>query len=91
MPRVLIGTQARNEAQEARQNEAFVWALKTARARLGKTYTETAEAVGTTRNSLYVLRNPLAVSNAKFGTVRRIAHEIGMTREEWVKLGGFEK
>ena len=90
MPRVLIGSQARAAAQDERQNEAFCWALKTVYARLGKNYTETADAAGTTRNQLYMLRNPAAVSSARFGTIRRVAHEIGMTKTEWLKLGGFE-
>ena len=91
MPKTYLSTNAREEAREAQRNEVFVWALKTVQARLGQTYTQTAEAVGTTRNRLYVLRNPLAVNNARFGMVRKIAHEIGMTREEWLKFGGFDK
>lgn len=91
MPKVLLGEQARAEARTLSQNEALCWAIKTVKARLGKTYTATADAVGITRKLLYQLTMPEVVSNTRFGIVRAVAHEIGMTREEWLKLGGFEK
>lgn len=91
MPKVLLGEQARAEARELAQNDAMCWAIKTIRARQGKTYTATAEAVGITRNLLYRLTKPEVVSTTRFGIIRDVAHEIGMTREEWLKLGGFEK
>ena len=88
MPKILLGEQARAEARTLSQNEALCWAIKTVKARLG---TATADAVGITRKLLYQLTMPEVVSNTRFGIVRAVAHEIGMTREEWLELGGFEK
>lgn len=89
MPRVYIGAQARAEAAEHKQNEAFTWAVKTVKARLGKTYVETANAVGISRNTITHLTKEAAVSKAQFGVIRSIAHEVKMTKEEWLRLGGF--
>lgn len=91
MPKTYISAQDRVEALDARRNEAFIWALKTAKARLGKSYRATADAVGVSERLLQNLKEPEAVSNARFGSIRAIAHEIGMTREEWLRFGGFEK
>ena len=90
MPKILLTEEARAEAAERRQNEAFCWALKTVRARLGKTYTATADAVGVSARQLHNLTQPEAVSNAKFCNIRAVAHAIGMTKAEWLKLGGFD-
>ena len=89
MPRVLLTQQARQEALDAQRNEALIWAIKTIRARLGRTYTDTADAVGITRSHLHNLTNSDAVNNARFGLIRNLSHEIGMTKEEWLRLGGF--
>lgn len=91
MPKTYITTREREAALEARRNEAFTWALKTVNARLGKSYRATADAVGVSERLLQNLKRPEAVSNAKFGSIRAIAHVIGMTREEWLKLGGFDE
>ena len=89
MPKVYIGAQARAEATEHKQNEAFTWAVKTAKARIGKTYVEAANTVGISRNTVTRLTREEAVSNAKFGVIRSLAHEVKMTKEEWLRLGGF--
>lgn len=91
MPKTYISTREREKAQDIHRNEIFTWALKTVNARLGKSYRATADAVGVSERLLQNLKEPEAVSNARFGSIRAIAHEIGMTKEEWLKLGGFDK
>ena len=80
MPKISLTERARAADAENRCNEAFVWALRTVRARLGKTYTATAEATGITRATLHNLTDPPAINKARFGIRRDVAHEIGMTR-----------
>lgn len=89
MPKVYLTAQARAEAAELRQNEAFTMAVKTVRARTEKTYTDVAEAVGLNRNTITALTKVEAVSKAQFGRVRAVAHAVKMTKEEWLRLGGF--
>lgn len=89
MPKVYLTAQARAEAAELRQNEAFTWAVKTVRARTNQTYTNVADAVGLNRNTVAALTKEEAVSKAQFGRIRAIAHAVKMTKEEWLRLGGF--
>jgi hypothetical protein len=90
MPKTYISTHDRETAERERQNDVFCFALKTTRARLGKTYIDAAANTGVSDRFLRTLKSPQAVSNARFGTIRAVAHEIGMTKNEWLKLGGFE-
>lgn len=89
MPKVYLTAQARAEAAELKQNEAFTWAVKTVRARTNQTYTTVAEMVGLNRNTVTALTKEDAVSKAQFGRIRAIAHAVKMTKEEWLRLGGF--
>lgn len=89
MPKVYLTAQARAEAAELRQNEAFTMAVKTVRARTNQTYTNVADAVGMDRSTLWKLTQEEFVSKAQFGRIRAVAHVVKMTKEEWLRLGGF--
>lgn len=89
MPKVYLTAQARAEAAEMKQNEAFTMAVKTVRARTRQTYTNVAEAVGMDRSTLWKLTQEECVSKAQFGRIRAVAHAVKMSKEDWLRLGGF--
>ncbi|HIS64813.1 MAG TPA: hypothetical protein IAA83_05510 [Candidatus Avoscillospira avistercoris] len=89
MPKVYLTAQARAEAAEMKQNEAFTMAVKTVRARTNQSYATVAETVGMDRSTLWKLTQPEFVGRAQFGRIRAVAHAVKMTKEEWLRLGGF--
>lgn len=91
MPKVYIGEQSRKEAEELRRNEVFSERLRTVYGRMKKTDVSVCCAANVSKSGLYKIKNPENVGAARFGTIRAVAHEVGMTAGEWLRLGGFEK
>ena len=91
MPKVYLLPDERKKAALERQNEVFACALRTAKGRLRRTDDEISKAVGISRASLIRMKHAEHVGSAGFQSVRAVAHEIKMTPDEWLRLGGFKE
>lgn len=90
MPKVYLTREAREDAKERREIGELTLLLRTARGRLGKQDKELAEAVGIHPATFCCLKHDGAVAKTDLLTVRRLAHAIGCTAEDWLKIGGFK-
>ena len=91
MPKVYLTDRSRAEAAEQAQNEVFALALRTARGRTGKTNVVLCASVDISRDCICRLKHADNVGSARFETIRRLAHEMGLSAEEWLRLGGYRK
>lgn len=90
MPKVYLTREAREDARESREIGVLTLLLRTARGRLGKQDKELAEIVGLHPSTFCCLKHDGAVAKTDLLTVRRLAHAIGCTAEDWLKIGGFK-
>ena len=92
MPKIRPLTQRGRDAEaELMRNEIFSEKLRTAYGRIKKTDVQITAATNVSQSSLYNIKHPERVSLARFGIIRDVAHEIGLTADEWLRLGGFAK
>ena len=89
MPKVFLSDRDREAERERRQNEVFSLALRTARGRLGIYDKEIQAKANVCRSSLYAMKKAENVGSTQFSSVRRVAHEIRLSADEWLKLGGY--
>ena len=89
MPRVYLSDYERQLAAERRQNDVIALAVRTNKGRNGLTDQELAEQCGRSRCAISRYKRPEGVAVATFENVRRLAHAVKMTPEEWLKAGGF--
>ena len=90
MPRVYIGEESRKEAEVLRRNEIFSERLRTVYGRIKKTDVAVCAATNVSKSCLYKIKNPANVGSARFSIIRDVAHEVGLTADEWLKLGGYK-
>lgn len=90
MPKVYLRQAEREDAKETREMETLTILLRTARGRLGKQDRELAKTVGIHPGTFCNLKHPGAIAKTDLRTVRRLAHAVGCTADEWLKIGGFE-
>lgn len=88
MPRVILGAAAKSADREAKMDSVLAGAVGRYCAANKKRQYDVAQAVGITRGPFSQwMRN---FGNVKLRDVRRIAHAVEMTPEEWLRLGGFK-
>lgn len=90
MPKVYLTEQSRKAADELARNEIFSVKVRTVYGRTKKTGVAVCAAVNLSASGLYKIKHPEYVSAARFGTIRAVAHEVGLTADEWLRLGGFK-
>lgn len=89
MPKVHLTTEQREEARERREMGRLTTLIQTAKYRLNQPDTEIAAKVGVSGARISQLKHPFEVENVPLCTARRIAHAVGCTAEDWLKIGGF--
>lgn len=90
MPKVFLTDESRAAEEERRQNEVFSLALRTARGRLGLYDKELQARTNTSKSFVSNLKRPEHVSLARFGAIRALAHEIRLSADDWLRLGGYK-
>lgn len=91
MPKIRPLTQrSRDEEERLRRNEVFCERLRTVYGRLRKTDISICGATGISPSCLYHAKNPEKIDLTRFGYIRTLAHEVGLTAEEWLRLGGYK-
>ena len=90
MPRVYLTQAERADAKEAREMEVMTVLIRTASGRLCKQNKELADIAGVHPVTFTRLKQSGHVAKTDFQTVRRVAHAVGCTPEEWLKIGGFK-
>ena len=89
MPRVYLTQEDRATAAEARQNEILALAVRLNKGKRRVKDVELADRVGVSRGTILRLKEADAIGLAALNTVRKLAHECGLTKEDWLKMGGF--
>lgn len=85
MPKVSMGT----AQKEAELNRILIHKIHDVTERV--TVGEISEKAGLSRNTLCTIRRePERLSTMQFGHVRRLAHIVGLSESEWLKLGGYK-
>lgn len=90
MPKVYLSAEARAAAQEARELDKLSELVRTCKGRTRRNDEDTAKAAGMSRGTLFRAKNPAAVGTLSLRSARRLAHAVGCTAEDWLKIGGFE-
>ena len=89
MPRVYLSEEERRQAAESRELARLTELIRTARYRLGTTDKVLAGEVGVTGGRMSQLKADGAVDSLPLRQARRVAHAVGCTAEDWLKIGGF--
>lgn len=90
MPKVYLTQSDRDSAREDRDMAVLTLAIKTARGRLDREDRELAKEAGIHHTTFCNLKHPGAVAKTDLRTARRIAHAVGCTPDEWLRIGGFK-
>lgn len=88
MPRVILGATAKAAEREAKMDSVLAGAVGRYCAVNRKRQYDVAAAIGITKGPFSQwMRN---FGNVKLRYVRKVAHAVGMTPDEWLQLGGFK-
>lgn len=90
MPKVYLTQAERDTAKEDRELAVLTLAIKTAKGRTDREDRELAKAVGIHPCTLSTLKHPGAIAKTDLLTARRLAHAVGCTADEWLRIGGFK-
>lgn len=88
MPRTYLTLAERRDAEVSRQNDVFARAVRRYRADTGKMDRDLASAVGVTAGTITRWKDPDEVGKI-MNKVRIAAHEAKMSKEDWLKFGGY--
>ena len=90
MPRVFLTSADRAEAEEKQQNDVLALAVRTNKGRRNVKDSDLADRVGVSAPTIYRFKTAEAIGLASLNTIRKLAHACGLTKEEWLKVGGFK-
>ena len=88
MAKTYLTLEERKAAEVARQNDVFARAVRRYRADTGKMDRDLASAVGVTAGTITRWKNPDEIGKI-MNKVRLAAHEAKMSKEDWLKFGGY--
>lgn len=91
MPRVYLSAEARVAAQEARELDKLSELVRTCKGRTRRNDEDTAKEAGMSRNTFSRAKSPEVVGAMSLRAARRLAHAVGCTPEDWLRIGGFDK
>ena len=84
-------TQAsREEAFERKCNDVFCLSLRTNYGRTGVYDQDIAASAGIGTATMTRVKMPEDVGRAGLGPIRKLAHLIRMSPDEWLRLGGYK-
>lgn len=89
MPRVYLSDADRTAAKEARELGLLAELVRTCKGRTGKKDYDTAKEAQIGVSSFARTKDPDAIGGMKLLTARRLAHAVGCTKEDWLRIGGF--
>ena len=90
MPKVILGTQAKLEDKEEREMAKLSELVRTCKGRTMQKDKDTAQTAGVSIGIFCKAKHPENVYGMSLRVVRRIAHAVGCTKEDWLKIGGFQ-
>ena len=91
MPAVYLSDDARRQAREDKDFARFAELVRTGPGRLEVKCQELAEAAGMSQSSFTRFRHRDRIGSMSLRNARRVAHAIGCTPEDWLRIGGFDK
>lgn len=77
--------------REDKDFHRFAGLIVTTRLRTKRKDYETAKAIGISPRAFSRYKDPETVSHMSLTLARRMAHAIGCTPEDWLRIGGFAK
>lgn len=90
MPKVILGTKSKREDRERRQNDVIALLVRTNKGRNAVMDSEIAAQIEVGRCVMTRYKTPEGIGRANFEVVRRLAHAVGCTKEDWLRAGGFD-
>ena len=90
MPKIHLTQASREEAFERECNDVFCLSLRTNYGRTGVYDRDIAASAGIGKATMTRLKKPEDVGRAGFGMIRKLAHLIRMSPDEWLRLGGYK-
>ena len=91
MPAVDLSDADRRKAREDKDFSRFAELVRTGKGRLERKEYEMAEDAGISSKEFSRLKNADALGSISLRRARRLAHAVGCTPEDWLKIGGFSK
>lgn len=89
MPKVLLTAEAKAENRETKMNNVLTGAVVRYCTIHNRKQYEIAEACGITKGTFsHRMRN---FGDVRLRDIRKVAHKVGLTSEEWLQLGGYRK
>lgn len=88
MGRVYLTLDERKAAEITRQNDVFSKAVRRYRADTGKMDRDLANVIGVTAGTITRWKDPDEIGKL-INKVREAAHEVKMSKEDWLKFGGY--
>ena len=88
MPKVLLTQAVKDADREAKMNKILAGAVGRYCAVSQKKQYEVAEECGVTGGMFSHWMKDFG--NVKLNKIRRLAHKVNMTPEEWLRLGGYD-
>lgn len=91
MPAVYLSDADRRKAREEKDFSHFAELVRTGKGRLERKEYEMAEAAGISSKEFSRIKHADAIGSISLRRARRIAHAVGCTPEDWLRIGGFDK
>lgn len=89
MPKVVLGTKAKQKNNEEREMGRLSELVRTCKGRTLRKDKDTAEMADVSLSVFGKAKHPENVYGMSLRMVRRIAHAVGCTKEDWLYIGGF--
>lgn len=90
MPKVYLSAEARAAAQEARELDKLSELVRTCKGRTRRNDEDTAKEAGMSRITFSRAKSPEVVGAMSLRAARRLAHAVGCTADDWLRIGGFK-
>lgn len=89
MPKVYLRQADREAARESAEIGTLTELIRTSKGRTGKRDQDTAKEAGISAVTFCNYKRE-GVESIGLLTARRIAHAVGCTKEQWLRIGGFK-
>lgn len=90
MPKVFLSAEDRALAREARELDRLSELVRTCKGRTRQKDGDTAQQAGLSRMTFAEIKHPGRAGALSLRSARRLAHAVGCTKEDWLRIGGFE-
>lgn len=90
MPRVYLSDADRSAARELQRLDKLSELVRTCKGRTARLDEESARAAGISKGTFTRAKRAESVGQLSFRSALRLAHAVGCTAEDWLKIGGFK-